>query len=448
MSKNADLSDIQSESTVIGTLLCHPEFILHSDYLLPRYFYGEENGCLYWAIQELVKQGIDNIDAHNLSNMIQNNNGVRKALERMNLPSVIEFIELYKDMARDTLDEYKIYVDNVVTFAFKRELSKTLSQIESKVEEKNISLHELNHEVYSELDKLTKRFITSEEITTLGSEIDEIWADIVQRRTADGIYGIPSKYISFMDYFTYEPGELVVIQAKYKQGKSIFLMNEVVHKLKGGIPTLVVDSEMTTRLYTERLLSHLTGISMKKIKNGQYGAEEEATIQKWLQWLKEQPFVHIYDPNMTTDKLYSICKMLQRKINLQFVVYDYFKSNAISTSENYNIMGAKVDFLKNNIAGELGLPVLAACQLNRGGEVADSIKINQYLSVGIKWGLKTQEMIARDGVECGNAYAKIYVNRLGMQMAEDDEDDYIDFVFSGDNMTIVEARQHDRTSAF
>ena len=72
------------------------------------------------------------------------------------------------------------------------------------------------------------------------------------------------------------------------------------------------------------------------------------------------------------------------------------------------------------------------------------MKINRYLSVGIKWEYKTQEMIAKDGMRCGNAFAKIYVNRLGRQMQEDDDDDYIDFVFSGDTMTIVEAEQHYR----
>jgi hypothetical protein len=57
-------------------------------------------------------------------------------------------------------------------------------------------------------------------------------------------------------------------------------------------------------------------------------------------------------------------------------------------------------------------------------------------------------MIADDGMECGNAYAKIYVNRLGEQMMEDDEKDYIDFVFSGDTFTIVEAQQHQRDNSF
>jgi len=444
----AELSDIQSESGIIGTLIYHPEFVLHTDYLQPGYFYGIENGCIYWAIQELYKEGISNIDAYNVSNKLQSNRAVTKTIEKYNLPSVQEFIELYKETARHTIEEYKMLADNIITLAFKRDLVKTLNQLSSDCFLKDYELDKLSNVVYGELDKLTQKYVTTSDVGTLGQSIDDIWDEIVSRRTSDGTYGIPSKYKSFIDFYTYEPGELVVIQAKYKQGKSVFLMNEAVHKLKNGVPTLVVDSEMPTRLYTERLISHLTGIEMKRIKNGNYSDEEKKIIEQWISWLKDQPFVHIYDPQMTNEKLYSICKMLKHKMNLSFVVFDYLKSNETSTSDNYNVLGAKCDFLKNNIAGELDLAVLAACQLNRNGEVADSIKINRYLSVGIRWEYKTQEMIARDGLKCGNAFAKIYVNRLGRQMQEDDDNDYIDFIFDGDKMTIVEAQQHDRDSSF
>lgn len=140
--------------------------------------------------------------------------------------------------------------------------------------------------------------------------------------------------------------------------------------------------------------------------------------------------------------------MLKYKMGLQFVVFDYIKSNETSTGDNYNILGAKCDFLHNRIGGELELAVLSACQLNRNGEVADSDKINRYLSVAIKWDFKTQEMVAKDGLESGNAYAKIYVNRLGERMPEDDEDCYADFEFIGSLMTINEAEQHTQLNPF
>lgn len=443
-----ELSDIQSESGIIGTLIFHPEYILHTDYLLPGYFYGVENGCYYWAISELYKNGIDNIDAFNIESMLQSNNAVSRKIKEFNMTSVMNVCELYKEAARSTLEEYKMLADNVVTLAFKRDLVRAFDEMSRRNFLRDKPLDQLSNDVYDKLETLTQKYISSREVHTLGEDIDDLWNEICERRTENGLYGIPSKYPLFNQYFTYETGELVVVQAKYKRGKSVLLMNEVVHKLKNGVPTVVIDTEMQTRLYTERLLSHLTGIEIKRIKNGNYSDEEAKKIDDAIAWLKQSKFVHIYDPNMTNEKMYSICKMLKYKIGLMFVVFDYIKSNATSTGDNYNILGAKCDFLKNKIAGELNLSVLSACQLNRNGEVADSDKINRYLSVGIKWNYKTQEMIAKDGLECGNTYAKIYVNRLGEQMQEDDDDDYIDFAFGGDTMTIVEAEQHKRDKVF
>ncbi len=444
----SELSDISSESGVIGTLIYHPEFILHTDYLKPRYFFEKDNGCIYWAIQELYKSGITNIDAQNISIKLSSNQSVKRTIEKYNVPAIHEFVELYKEAARHTLEEYKMLAGNVVTFAFKRDMVKNLNEMTAACYQNDNNLEALNNTVYSKLENLTQKYIFDTEVHTLGNDVDRLWDEIVSRRTKDGVYGIPSKFPSFADYYTYENCELVTIQASFKQGKSVFLMNEAVHKIKNGIPVLVVDSEMSTRLYLERLLSHLTGIEMHRIKKGTYSNKEDERIKKCIAWLKTQPFVHIYDPEMTLEKLYSTCQMLKYKINLQFVVYDYLKSNEKSTGDNYNVLGAKCDYLKNKIAGELGLAVLAACQLNRQNEVADSIKINQYTSVAVKWGYKTQEMIMNDGKECGNAYAKIYVNRLGQHMQEDDEEDYIDFIFDGDRMTIQEAKQHQRTNSF
>ena len=62
----AELSDIQSESGIIGTLIAHPEYIEHTEFLQPRYFYSPENqrlderwypdnGCLQSFKQTEVK---------------------------------------------------------------------------------------------------------------------------------------------------------------------------------------------------------------------------------------------------------------------------------------------------------------------------------------------------------------------------------------------------------
>ena len=77
------ISDNQAEASVIATLVYHPDFILHTDYLKPSYFYNVENGCIYWAIQELYKNGVDVIDAINITNMFNSNTAVKKKQKKL-----------------------------------------------------------------------------------------------------------------------------------------------------------------------------------------------------------------------------------------------------------------------------------------------------------------------------------------------------------------------------
>jgi CRISPR/Cas system CMR-associated protein Cmr3 (group 5 of RAMP superfamily) len=144
---------------------------------------------------------------------------------------------------------------------------------------------------------------------------------------------------------------------------------------------------------------------------------------------------------MTDEELYSICKYWRNKDGFQFLVYDYIKSNTLQSSEQYNELGSKCDFLKNNIAGELNYAVLAGAQLNRENKVADSDKLERYCSVSVKWDQKKTEEYLQDGEDCGNFKLSIALNRIGEQMQDGD---YIDMSFDGSRMRIEEAmRQHD-----
>ena len=173
-----ELSDIQSESGVIGTLLYHPDYIAHTEYLKPNYFYNVDNACIYWAIQELFQSGINNIDAYNLSSKLQSHQGVRNKLEQYNLPAVQELVELFRETARHSLEEYKMLADNIVTLSFKRDLVKTLHEIEADCFKKTVDLEKLSSNSYSSMDDLTKKYLTSGEIQTVGDKIEEIWAEI------------------------------------------------------------------------------------------------------------------------------------------------------------------------------------------------------------------------------------------------------------------------------
>jgi DnaB-like helicase N terminal domain. len=75
-----DLKDIAAETSVISTLLVHPEYILHTDWLKTNHFSQKENAAIYWAIDELYKKGITNIDDLNLNNQLSSDKAVKELM--------------------------------------------------------------------------------------------------------------------------------------------------------------------------------------------------------------------------------------------------------------------------------------------------------------------------------------------------------------------------------
>ena len=434
------VSDSQAEGCLLASLISHPDYIFHIEFLQPGQFYNVENGCLYWAIQQLTKNGIMNIDAINLSNIVNSNSAVKKKIEEYNICDFQEFIETSAYASRDTLEEVKLLAKTVTTMAYKRDLNRLSIQIQKNCFDEKMELTELSHFVTNGLDSLSEKYIISDELQSYGEKADDIWEEIVSRRTEDGLTGLPFKFNSLNEYITLEPSELVVVAARMKKGKSALLLNQALFSLKNNVPTVFLDTEMQDRLFHERLLANITGIPVNKIKSGHYNYEEGKIIKSAHEWIKKQPFYHIYLPEHTNEELYSIHKVLKNKIGLELSIFDYIKSNITSTSENYNVLGAKVDFLKNNICGALDIAMLSAVQLSRENKVADSDKISRHLTSLLIWEEKTAEEIARDGSQCGNYKLRVDLNRLGSAM---EEDEYLDMQFDGSVMRIVEAEKHE-----
>ncbi len=440
-----DLVDIHAESGVISTLIRHPNFIAHSGFLMPEYFYNSDNRCVYTAIREMFKSGIETIDAFNIQTFINADPQLKKTFTMYNISSLQEYVDISYDTARNTQEEYKGLAQRVASLAFKRDLHRELMAADNQCFTDKTAAEVVQTTSKCLADVKKKYISTNNSIKTIGEVADSLMEEIEKRRTPDGIYGIPSKFSAVNEYFTYEPTELVLVSGRMKKGKSALMLNESVHKLQIGKPVLYIDTEMSDRLFYERMLANVSGVSIRSIKTGNLSPEEDDAVYQANCWIKQQKFVHIYDPAMDDYTLYETCSLLKNQIGIEFVVYDYIKSNALDSSAQYNDLGARCDFLKNNIAGELNLAVLAGAQLNRQNQIADSDKLERYCSVSVKWQDKTPQEIDTDGEDCGNYKLTVTLNRLGDQMLYED---YIDMNFDGSKMRITQAKQHDTGGPF
>ena len=66
----SDIKNIEAEAGVIASVVLDPELIFFSEQLRPNHFTNPQNAYVYFAVQELAKKGIENIDAYNLMNIL------------------------------------------------------------------------------------------------------------------------------------------------------------------------------------------------------------------------------------------------------------------------------------------------------------------------------------------------------------------------------------------
>lgn len=432
--------DDLSERGVAATLIVHPTYIMKSDFLKPKNFINRELGAIYYIIDDLFKKGIkEEIDTFTILTEINNKSWIEKTFKEVNVKNIPEYIDDLQLLARNTMEEYELIAKNVLSASFKRDAYIKLHSLGKEIVENTTDdINEANYKLQSDISNFASIYISNKEIKTLGERADEIWNNI-QKKRQTGFFGYPSKFSKLNEFATYEPTELVLIGASAKVGKSQVLMNEALHKAMSGIPTLYIDTELSTENQFLRILANLTGIENRRIKEGKTSIEEEKLIKEQIINIKKLPYTHIYMPNISMDQVYMDARQLKITQGLQFIVFDYIKyTNSLTNEKEHQALGSITDALKNRICGELNIAGLTSAQLDRAGtKISDSSKVERYASTICYLHRKTTDEILQDGKECGNMKLTVSFNRNG-SMTE--ENQYINLYMNGDLCRVSQAK--------
>ena len=428
---------MESESGVLASLFHKPDLIYYSEALLPKHFSNYENQCIYTGISKLIEQGITNVDPYNIIEVINSSEETQKYAEALSVEKLIEFAEVSDVLARSSVEEYKLLVKNVMDAAFRRDMYQGLRQCIDLCLQDDGSVRE---KIYQVIDDTIAAYSTSEEIPAFGDIVDGLW-DEIKKRQDSGYSGIPFKFPALNDYVTIERGELVIFGAQQKVGKSMMLLNIAVDLLRQGYSVLYIDSELSSRLFTARILTHLTGIAYRDLTSGHYTPDEEEKILAAKEWLKTRKFTHLYMPFFDEQSIFAATKQVDHRQSIDVIIIDYFKStgNNLDAYQTYAAMGRCVDLIKNEIAGSMNIAAIGAAQATINNKLADSAKIARNASTIVMLIDKTPDEIEADGVECGNKKMIVTVNRNGAQMAPGE---YIDLFFDGSKALYEQAQQH------
>lgn len=385
----------------------------------------------------MAEKGVMYVDALNIIEILESSEATKRAAEELTVDQLNELIDMSADLARNSVEEYQVSVRNVLDSAFRLDTLKRLQECERLCAD--MSEGDIEQRIYAAIDNVMSEYSYADAVPLYGEVVDMCWEEIKSRQ-GDGYAGIPFKFPTLNEYATIEKGELFIFAAEAKQGKSMMLLNCAIDLLKRDLAVLYIDSELNTRLFTARVISHLTGIEYKRLTSGNYNDDEAKRIQEAIEWIKTRRFVHVYLPMFDKQAIYTTVKKIEHTMGLDVLIIDYFKSSGDGDAFNtYQELGSFVDMVKNKICGDMKICGIGAAQATINGKVADSAKIGRNASTIALITDKTPEEIEADGEECGNKKLRVVLNRNGMQMAPGE---YIDLRFDGNHILYEEAKQH------
>lgn len=444
--RSAEIHDPSAEAAVIASVLVSPSLCHFSDDLSPKHFADEANAYLYFAVRELVtKHSATEIDALAITQVLEKNKYCGRGQSLLTKENVDDAIEHAKLIARSNPEDYRVQVNRVLESAFKRNTLLRLKECELLC--RNGSVDDVEQKLSKTIDEMFSNYSHGNEVPEYGKVVRKYWEEIKARQSPESFGAIPFKFKSLNSYVMIERGELVVFGGEPKAGKSMLMLNCAVDLLRRGLKVLYLDSELNDRLFTCRMIAHLTGIPFVQVRGGGYNDVDKKRIDDALAWLEKVQFTHIYMPIFDQTTVYTTVKKLYYQQRVDILIIDYFKGgdnpDAFAT---YQALGGFCDMVKNRLCGELNIAGIGAAQSNAAGRLADSAKIDRNASTIVMIENKDRAEIETDGEECGNKKLFVRFNRNGPQMSGKDE--YIDMVFDGDHILYEEAKQHLPQSPF
>jgi len=342
-------------------------------------FLSPEHKLIFTILGTLIKRGVSSFDSTLVINEAKTDGVLKQVGGYEYVDAVIGTdvsdgnLEYYVKKLLDASTKYKLY----------NRLKKHCRTLEDKAQDEDITSDNLMNLAESDIMDLSMQSKFVKEPKNLSDGLEEY---IEERRNNPIEYcGISSGFpIVDKRIDGLVPGTLHVICARPKEGKSTFLScvsSYVAYNLRK--PVLYVDTEMPFEQWRDRIVSMLSGVPERRVKHGGYNDDEYERISKALTLIKGSKLFHEFMPGYDVDKLISVYKKYKYKEDIGLAVFDYIKAPSGSDFQNkkeYQIIGDVTTALKD-LSGELDIPVLAANQINRQEDIADSDRVLRYADV-------------------------------------------------------------------
>lgn len=356
---------VDVEEAVLGAIMLEKDaYALVANILSPESFYEHKNQLIFEAIKQLALNQ-EPIDMLTVTNRLEHNGVLDEVggayyiatlTGRVGSAAHIEYhakIIAQKALARNLIS----FGSHVVTEAF----------------DETTDIDSLLRSTEGEVFQLSQRNVKSD-VVQIDPVIQEALKKIEQASNrADGLSGLPSGFHE-LDKITsgWQDTDLIVIAARPAMGKTAFVLSMVKNMaVDYNIPVGMFSLEMSNLQLVNRLLQNVCEIPGDKVKSGKLTNEEWQQLTTRITQLQGAPIYIDDTPGLSVFELRTKAHRLVREHNVRMIMIDYLQ---LMTAEGmqFHSREQEVSLISRSLKGlakDLGIPVIALSQLNRGLEL-------------------------------------------------------------------------------
>jgi replicative DNA helicase len=206
--------------------------------------------------------------------------------------------------------------------------------------------------------------------------LSEIMSDTLLEIEAIGrrggtMTGVPTGFAD-LDALTngLHPGQMIVIAARPAIGKSTLALDLArAASIKHGLASVFFSLEMSRNEITMKLLSAEARVALQSMRTGQMHEDDWTKLARRMSEVAHAPMFIDDSPNMSMMEIRAKCRRLKQQSELRLVIVDYLQlMTSPKRVENRQQEVSELSRSLKLLAKELGVPVIAVAQLNRGPE--------------------------------------------------------------------------------
>lgn len=363
---NTNLYSQEAEVWILGAILADAEVMDELSELRPEHFYVSSHRKIFEKMKEIYESG-NTIDVVTL-------------YERLKLSGELEEIggaDYLNNLIVPTTEFAKSHAEIIVEKWLRREALRISRKIADAAQYGDFNYHD-------ELISYVEREVASLSVHVKNGlrNISEDIGKIIEDTLDDGKQKEDHEFVRTgfrkLDEFSggLQRGAMIVLAARPSAGKTAFTLNIAANvSLQNVGPVLYFSQEMNERQMKRRILSSISGVSLKKI------LRKRVTPIEFEQLIKKAPIVEKMDlllddtPHVSVEYIASAAKKLKRergKIGL--IIIDYLGLLNIQEQKGEtraNAIGRTTRRIKQ-LAKEMDCPIILIAQMNRAIEQRNS----------------------------------------------------------------------------